>query len=71
MALYKYSRELEIKNAFLKKLWSSLLKSKSSRALSLMLTKKVGFSINLMLHILEVSRSSFYSWLCKSCPEND
>ncbi len=37
----------------------------------LMLAERAEFPINLMARILEVSRSGFYSWLSKGCPEDD
>ena len=35
-----------------------------------MLTEKDNFPVKLMARVLEVSRSGFYSWLAKGCPED-
>lgn len=36
-----------------------------------MLAEKAEFPIKLMMRILEVNRSGFYSWLSNGCPRED
>jgi hypothetical protein len=59
-----------MENAFLKKPRPSLPKAKRRHGLPADAGGEGRFSINLMARILEVSRSGFYAWLSKGCPED-
>ena len=68
----KRIRELEMENAFLKKS-RGLLRQRAGVAARyrLMLAERAEYPIKMMVRILGVSRSGFYSWLAGGCSEDD